>query len=123
MLQLHAVGVRLPGGVIASSGAMVRSIVGIAGCWSMGRYTFPSGGWRMKKVVRDNGCLLDVVRGGGWAWLRLVGGVVGVLENRWKKKKGMAMNKCDLFWLRLEAALLVTWLVFVALYMLPLFSL
>jgi hypothetical protein len=82
---LHAVLVRLPGGVIASSGAPARSIVGIAGSWYMARHTFPSGGWRMKK--------------------------------------GMAMNTRDLFWFLLVAALVVTWLVFVTLYTLPLFLL
>jgi hypothetical protein len=41
----------------------------------------------MKKVVRDNRCLIVVVSVGGWTWLRLVRGVVGVFGNRWKKKK------------------------------------
>jgi CHASE2 domain-containing sensor protein len=89
----------------------------------MAKHTFPSGGWWMKKVVRDNRSLIVVVSGGGWTWLRLMGGVVGVFGNRWKKKKGMAMNTCDLFWFLLVAALLVTWLVFVASSTPPPFSL
>jgi hypothetical protein len=65
----------------------------------------------MMRDEGDNSGVGGVVSGGGWTWFRCVSDVVGVYGKVWKK--GIAMNTCDVVCL-VMAALLVTWLVFVA---------
>jgi hypothetical protein len=65
----------------------------------------------MRDEGDDSGGVV-VVSGGSWTWFRCVSDVVSVYGNVWKK--GITLNKRDVAWLVVVAALFVTWLVFVA---------